>query len=117
MKSRTVRHSFSACRRSPLSKLLQEDREAFRRAQKQDGIDLGNVHPFVVQIDREDDIDLAVDQLALHAAPMLSRTLSGEGLRRDTAFPEKLSHVFRMTYADAKCQPSTLTIIGQFVLE
>ena len=40
----------------PAPKLLQEYREALGRPQKQDGVDLGDVDAFVVEIDYEQEI-------------------------------------------------------------
>ena len=47
------------------TELLQKYREAFRRSQKQHGINLGNVDTFVVKIDNEDEVHRAIPQSLL----------------------------------------------------
>jgi hypothetical protein len=47
------------------TELLQEYSEAFRRSQKQHGINFGNVDTFVVEIDNEDEVNSAIPQSLL----------------------------------------------------
>jgi hypothetical protein len=45
------------------TELLEEHQCALGRAEKQDGVDFGHVHPFVEEVDAEDHIDCAVSQI------------------------------------------------------
>ena len=46
------------------AELLKKDQRTLGRSEKQHGVDLGHVDPFVEQVDAEDDVDRAVPQVA-----------------------------------------------------
>ena len=60
------------------AQLLQEDSRALGRAQEQHGVDLGDVEAFVEEVDREEDVDLAVAQRGQGVAAVRSRTSSAD---------------------------------------
>lgn len=45
------------------AQLLEEDGRALGRSKEEDGVDLGNVHPLIEQVHREQDVDLPRAQL------------------------------------------------------
>lgn len=92
--------------------LLQIDREALRGAQQENGVHLGNIDPFVVEIDGKDKTDPALHEIPLgFPAPVLA-AVGREGLGREVPFREYPRHEPGMLLADAESNPADASRIG-----
>src|SRR5690554_125785 len=62
----------------PAPQLLQEDRGALGRAQKEHRVDLGNFDALIKKIDREDHLQLPAGQAVFGAMAVIGRRVAGE---------------------------------------
>lgn len=86
------------------AELLQEDRQRFGGAKEEDGVDLGDVDAFVIDIDDEDEADFAIDQALLGGSTFVIRRLAGQTQGRDATLLEKIAHEIRVLDRDAEAE-------------
>ena len=77
----------------------------------------GNVEAFVEEVDREQDVDVAVAQRGQCVAAIGRGGLGGHGQRGDTGFDETLSHVAGVLDADAESQGAHGRNVGHLVVK
>ena len=84
--------------------MLEEDGCAFGRAQKENGIDLRDVHAFIEDVDCEEAVDLALFEFSQRSIALFARVLRRDCQRRDAGFVEAAGHVTRVLDTDAKSE-------------
>ena len=83
---------------------MDKEHWALRRAQKQQRVDLGDVHALVENIDRKDDADGAFAKLLNGTSTLINTELAADRLGRDAEKVELLGHVFGMGDGYAKSE-------------
>ena len=99
------------------AQLLEEDCRALGWPQEEDGIDAGDVHPFVVQVHDKNKLELARGQVAFGLVAVGLAALSGQGRGLDAGLVEAGGHEFGVLDADAKAQSLDLAQVIAVALD
>src|ERR1700679_2573978 len=82
------------------AELLQEDRQAFGRAEEQHRVELRDVDALIVQIDDKQEVHFTRAQASLSRIAVGPRRLSRKSLGGDCGLPELRRHVLSVSHAD-----------------
>src|SRR4051812_43411877 len=86
------------------SKLLQEDRRALGRPEKEHSVDGRQVEALIEEVNGEEDVHFAVAEGSQCRGSFLAGGLRGDGHARNAGSGEALSHVLGVLDAHAKAQ-------------
>jgi len=100
----------------PATQLLQENRQTLRRAQKKQGVNFRNIHPFVEHIHHKQVVDLPPPQPVQQHGP-LAAVGGGEGRSAVVFLQKSVPHILGMLLRHAKAQRARRLRVFEVLLD